>query len=471
MNPFGRPGDRVTAEHLNSLAGVREGWYIEYKVALPVPKAIAKSLSSFANTYGGWLCYGIAERVDGTRRTGFAGSFPGIAKGDVPSALQEITNAARMISPVPFFEYWVVEGNETTESQGGLPNGRAIILVSVSEGPDAPYIHASGRVYRRVADHSDPSEEVNRTVFDSLHSRSDKGRRRLADLISSRPDFSKGEAELPYLRLVFLSDRYADPKKTSQLTFADFRESARAQQAHGGFHDFPCDNFFTSATGYVARQIMGNRYEGALLTVMHDLNGTTTVLVPMRFIASTQSECFAFLGQVTAQFAESGIDLDLSRLLDLNHLVAVVMAGLRKHHRFCVRGGLTRPVLAKAMLYSVWRTVPFLDTAAFAAFAAANGPPVVQTKDVLAPSGLTPESLRELGKLEPDSDNTMTLDLMALPLLFDILQALGLSTDAFCRGIDGPVEGVSEADLADVFSAVSRATSASPLSTPARRIP
>jgi len=34
-----------------------EGWYVEYKRQLPKNSAIAKSVTSFSNTYGGWLFY------------------------------------------------------------------------------------------------------------------------------------------------------------------------------------------------------------------------------------------------------------------------------------------------------------------------------------------------------------------------------------------------------------------------------
>lgn len=75
FNPFGRPPETVTADHLSALLGVREGWYIDFKSELPEAKSIAKSVSSFANTYGGWLCVGVSEAVDNGHRTGFAGGF------------------------------------------------------------------------------------------------------------------------------------------------------------------------------------------------------------------------------------------------------------------------------------------------------------------------------------------------------------------------------------------------------------
>ena len=54
-NPFDVPFSLITTESLKTLCDVSEGWYVEYKEKVPNPSSIAKSISAFANTYGGWL--------------------------------------------------------------------------------------------------------------------------------------------------------------------------------------------------------------------------------------------------------------------------------------------------------------------------------------------------------------------------------------------------------------------------------
>ena len=66
-NPFSKHLDDLEPSDLSILRDVAEGWYVEYKIAVPSPNSIAKSISSFANTYGGWLFYGVAESHDGRR--------------------------------------------------------------------------------------------------------------------------------------------------------------------------------------------------------------------------------------------------------------------------------------------------------------------------------------------------------------------------------------------------------------------
>jgi Schlafen, AlbA_2 len=77
-NPFGKRLKELATEDLGRLRDVAEGWHVEYKQAPPDLASIGKSLSAFANHYGGWLFFGVKEKRDGTRT---AGGFPGGSSG------------------------------------------------------------------------------------------------------------------------------------------------------------------------------------------------------------------------------------------------------------------------------------------------------------------------------------------------------------------------------------------------------
>jgi len=463
FTPFSHPIGLIDVDDLLALRDVPEGWYVEYKESVSSPKAIAKSLGSFANTYGGWIMYGVAEARLATECLGFAGTFPGFSEADVPNALAKIANAARLLNPVPFYETQVVTGTSVGSDSGSLLQGQVVLVVRVPEGVNAPYIHPDGRVYRRVADQSDPTAETNRAVFDALHARSKSARKRLSKIIRARPELSAQESGNPYLQLHFFSDRYADPSSISKLEFADFCEIAKAERFGDQLYAISFDSFFASATGYVARQLMGNPAYSAVLTVTHDLNGTTSALVPMRTIASVQHDQFTRLIQVCQHLSSVRVSVDLNRMLDLNHLFAVVVAIFHKHVQFCNRGDVRRPVFAKAELFSVWRMTPFLDTDAYAQFVAENGPAVIQYRDVIAPAGVSPESLRELATPLEVADDSSAIDINAFRLVVDILNALGIPRTGFIPDGDESDEGDESllAALTDIFSAVQRATAAS----------
>src|ERR1700683_3409569 len=109
-SPFDKPFDNLKASDLASLRTTPEGWYVEYKSQFPAPASVAKSLSAFANSYGGWLFYGIEESADKQR---LAGAFPGIQADQVPLCEQKIRQAASVqVCPPPYFQVRALYGPE-----------------------------------------------------------------------------------------------------------------------------------------------------------------------------------------------------------------------------------------------------------------------------------------------------------------------------------------------------------------------
>ena len=163
-SPFTKTPDTLVANDLDVLRSVSEGWYVEYKREVPKARSIAKSISAFANQYGGWVFYGIEE--DGGLEGNRAAAFPGVPTEDLTCSLNLVREAAKdSIQPSPYFEIYHVSG---PCDEIGLDEGRAIIVVVVPEGPRPPYVHIDGRIYVRVGDSSDPESEKDRTRLEML---------------------------------------------------------------------------------------------------------------------------------------------------------------------------------------------------------------------------------------------------------------------------------------------------------------
>jgi predicted HTH transcriptional regulator len=73
------------------LEDVYEGWFVDYKRECQNIKETAKSLSAFANQFGGGLFIGIGEGKNGSMKTE---SFPGVRQEDVSQLLVRIRDAA-----------------------------------------------------------------------------------------------------------------------------------------------------------------------------------------------------------------------------------------------------------------------------------------------------------------------------------------------------------------------------------------
>jgi hypothetical protein len=195
-NPFDKLLRDVEASDLNVLRTVSEGWYVEYKSEVPKASAIAKSIAAFANTYGGWLFYGIAEKPGAEN---VADQFPGIARDAVDATLQRIRQAvAQGLNPCPHFDTRVIWGPEETI---GLEADCGIICITIPRGHAAPFIHNGGHIYRRVADGSEPRPESDRFVLDQLWRRGEDVRKDYADWLERDLELSQAEDQNSYLRL------------------------------------------------------------------------------------------------------------------------------------------------------------------------------------------------------------------------------------------------------------------------------
>ena len=225
FNPFSLPLAEFPPEELSRLREVDEGWYVDYKSEPVSVAAFGKYLSSFANQYGGWLFIGVKEGPNKSLR---AGSFPGIPKHDVPKTLVQIREGVTAhVSPSVYFEHRVIEGPVDVI---GLDTNKAIISVYVPEGANPPFIHSTGKIYRRKADASEPEAETDRGVLDSLWRKSESVRARLDEFILN-PARTLVQGN-PFCCIYLLSDpTFCGPEHS--LSFSQFRDAMRVTHDPG----------------------------------------------------------------------------------------------------------------------------------------------------------------------------------------------------------------------------------------------
>ncbi|GAB3380086.1 AlbA family DNA-binding domain-containing protein [Lysobacter fragariae] len=219
-SPFSKQLEDVLVDDLVALRTVHEGWYVEYKEAVPNPPAIAKSVSAFANTYGGFLFYGVKEK---SKDNNVADEFLGIASCDVESMRERIRQAICAHSaPEPHFDIKVWSGPSDALE---LAEGRSIICIRVPRSSRAPHIHKSGVIYRRVADSSEPTPENDRHALGELFKRSDKLLEKYRSWYGADPDFHyEAEKTHPYLRILIAFDPWRERRPWLQLTTPEIRK-------------------------------------------------------------------------------------------------------------------------------------------------------------------------------------------------------------------------------------------------------
>ena len=396
------------------LRTISEGWYVEYKSELLPAKGLAKSMSAFANHYGGWLFIGIQEQE---RK---ASSFPGIDEADVPKAEEQLRNASKdCMSPSAQYEHRVICGPVDAI---GLPAGRAILVVMVPLGRDAPYVHCGGRIYRRIADSSEPAPETDRAVLDALWRRGQDSRKALKKRVTRSPVLSKGESNYPFIHVFISHDPLSQSGSGHLLKFDAFAKIMRGGQ-------LPFDNLFSHSGGYTARQVTGNNSYNRIFTWEYDFHGHSWVTVPI--VASSELATFFVRTITLARFVGKWQSFNGRRTHSCStSIFSFTCSGMIcQRHNYFRRPVKSGPFSAKTRIQNVWRCVPYVDTEAFVAFVTAHGIPVVQTSKMLAPPGTYPDSFVVLDRSDTAADDESGWISDGGQLAAPVLHALGIPYD------------------------------------------
>lgn len=421
-SPFDKVFDDIAPDDLAVLSAVAEGWYVEYKQEVPNASAVAKSVTAFANTYGGWLFYGVAEK---SKDDPVAGTFPGIAREDADGALQRIRQAvANHTQPSPFFRIKSLVGPVDSI---GLPEGRCVIVGQVPWGPEAPYIHKDGRIYRRVGDGSEPKPENDRFILDQLWGRSLKITEAYTDWISHELETSEAEGNAAYVRLFLIADFWGDIGSIGGISLKRVRE---IMSDAAGDYTVPFNNVYQTSGGFICRQTANNDPEQLGLTWKLSGDFRSEVVIPLsKFRGNNLDVLREWLEGY--EHVERFIQLCLNQryqrptVIDLNLLLHVLLGLARIQTALAKEFGWTGPFFAKMEISGVWRTISFFDTPYVLNEYEKHGLPLILRDKITLHSGSDQGSFIELSGLTDDDVETHRI-IMATKLFVLVALALGI---------------------------------------------
>lgn len=358
--PFDSKLRDLKTSDLAILKQVEEGWYIEYKSEVVNVSALAKSISAFANTYGGWLFLGIAEK---SKAEPVADNFQGIHRGEIDASLQRIRKALNdHVNPVPFFETKVLWGPEESI---GLEKDRAVICVWIPRSVATPHVHKKGVIYRRVADSSEPKAESDRFVLDQLWRRADDLNRLYEKWHDRDPEFSKEEAEQPYLRIMIVTDKWDDQEVYIESDESEIREIFQGTADSFGV---PFDTVYSTSTGYVGRQINNNDlfHLGLTWKLGHDVASDVLIPLPQYKPMSIDDLQLHYMGYESVNYFMSVLkkyNIYNIKIVDMNFLLSILIGVAKIQDKFCSLAKCNKSYYVKIKLLNVWRAIPFLDVA------------------------------------------------------------------------------------------------------------
>ncbi len=430
--PFDVDLHEIDESHLAGLREVSEGWYVEYKSQVPRPRDLAKSLSSFANRHGGWLLLGVQENPEDNT----ADSFSGIPDAEVTTTVQQLRDAAKdLLTPsVPFFHH-ILKG---PLNDIGLPSGRSIVTVRIPEGAATPYVHHDGRVYVRTGDSSSPVPANDRATLDLLHRKAEDKMSLLEELVDRTPTTSQGEEDTTFLHLVICSDPFQVLGHWYAGRLDDFSTTMSASH-------FPFDNIYTSQEGFVARQARGNDQYNRIFTweFSRKCNSFITVPLPTMTNESLTGQADQFYVVAGHLGYEHGADfasliarnsLEPARVINLNILLMVLSAVVKRHRSLAAHAGVMGPFYIKARVENSWRVIPFIDTSEYISHIKRFGIPVVQETELSAPLGNWPEGFIAAPEVSPvPGENERVPDDGVIGIWLAVMQAFGIPGDVIAR--------------------------------------
>ncbi|CRM43377.1 Divergent AAA domain protein [Pseudomonas sp. 24 E 13] len=421
--PFEKDIDSIVGDDLVSLKTVPEGWYIEYKQEVPNAQSIAKSVSALANSYGGWIFYGIKEE---SKENSVAGEFIGIESDQIDAALQKIRQAVSyLISPSCHYLAKAIHGpNELLN----LAPSRAIICVVVPQSIEAPHVHNKGSIYRRIADGSEPVPETDRHMIEKMFQRSKETVDLYKKWIDKDLELSDSESDAPHLRILISPNLWQIPRSDFSMNVDIAREALNNRDAR--ISSLPFETIYSSSKGIVARQCLNNDPTKSNLTwnINYDLSGD--VVIPLTWWSGTPY----FLSGVLSpyNFGKDYVDLlfksklDEAHIVDLNFVFNVLMGIIESQRALQEKAGWSLDFYVKIKLINVWRTIPFLDIKDFITNIEKNGIPVCLTSESISPPGSHPDTFKYIKNYDNHDSTRIKVAIQTLAAFIPIAEAFGI---------------------------------------------
>jgi hypothetical protein len=433
FNPFGKNIDQLSKDDLQILVAkqVAEGWYVEYKSAFPSNLKVARSLAAFANTDGGWYIVGV-ECGPGN----VAANVCGFDSGGLINPKDKLRDIVRgHIQPAPRFESILIELDPT----------RAVLIVYVESGNEAPYITSDGRIYRRVGEGSEPIPETDRFALEKLFGRQEALRKRVTEFCTSPFIMSAKQADSKqcFLECFFWVAPFGG------IRFADFHSKEFIVKLRETFRrpvpvmidevkmSGSMENFSSSgANSYILRQTPrtdeGIDHLALGLTLEIFPSGNMRLVMPVSQIPVDSKGIARRPYDKSIHFPEflnllSGIDLRMLRIVDGYALFATIAIVFGQYRTLLASYAIGEGLNAKFRLKQCWRVIPYFDNAAYIDFLKEYGLPIGLVSENEMPA------VRGVGlPIELDHGSTLgiTYNLyaalgMPLPLVADSMKGFG----------------------------------------------
>ena len=272
MHPIFRRGlDTVSSADLPEIKQLEEGWFVEFKSRCPDSQKLAKSISSFANAYGGLLIIGAEEGAKTRRLEKFMPMSMDMADNTKTKVRQAVE--AHLQPPPVFFMKSLELPAISCESID-----RWILLIHIPKGERAPFLHSNGCVYTRKGDSSSAMPLTDLGLLDRLWSEC----RYTQEKLKNRIDFlcSQSPRKVPKVELIISAETdYCEESETPRVTFTEFQSIALAPSREGATPLF--NNAYPLDSSFIARYVERSADATSLLWDFDYLRNLHYIALPL----------------------------------------------------------------------------------------------------------------------------------------------------------------------------------------------
>ena len=367
FNPFTKPLNDLTSDDLNLLISgeISEGYWIEFKSVFQPGNKIAKSIASFANSFGGWYFIGVVVDKDKNVATNICG-FDLNVINDPISKLRDSIKA--YIDPIPVFFSKLIN----------IGIDKAVLVVQVPDNQETPFITKDGRIYRRVSDLSDPVPEGDRYAVDRLVDNGRELEKRFEEFCTDDRVFSDAEKNQSWINIylspyplgsierydMFESDGIEKLIKMSQSTIKIFYDSV----LEIGSGNFPLNSGQLGVGSVILRQVEPSKVAFNSTTVQFFTDGKAKLFIPVKYVVGMHTDNLNNFKSIIVRKAFQGIivsDKEYStkflHFFDIMELWAIVTNLLNLYQEWFGKTLQENSVRIAITMNNIWRLIPFCD--------------------------------------------------------------------------------------------------------------
>ncbi len=370
--PFNKSVKSVTAEDILDLRQdeVKESWNIDFKLVMTDTKKIAKQISAFANSIGGYLIIGIAEKKG---KDAVFGDIIGLTPEKVEAHERSFREAAAQISPPVDYEIHSVKGKLLEI------DNNAVLVVYIPESNNVPHIHPDGMIYKRFHDQSKP--ETDRLIIDKMYEKREKKQINLATFLEIA---FETKVRNPVLTVIYIPEE----SNSKFLSFDEFNECINDKKNRFFHLDF--ESIQPTQNGYVARHIGGNSIKGQHCKIRWWHNQKFKIEIPLevsdfRSLVDIENPTEESSKLVTTLYNLDQAYLEQSYIV-LSKLSAILLACSATFSNLCKASDISTKSKFYFSLKNCDGMSPFIHNADFYNKVESFHMPVIDDYEILEPS-------------------------------------------------------------------------------------